>query len=149
MAVSKTNGKSSTTKKENVPIDSNSHGKRSSIMLFFIAPLLFGMVLGAYLTTYLLEEEYREYILAMSIIYVSIFYVHNLIIIPTSHLLIYIHRTNCITTSIRPSWCHRSKSKQLYQMSISTIRWKTNKWDWTFQVKDNNWSQWTLIPKES
>ena len=72
MAASKTNGKSSTIKKENVPIDSNSHSKSSiKHALSFIAPLLFGMVLGAYLTSYLLEEEYRECILWISFISLS------------------------------------------------------------------------------
>jgi len=80
MTASKTNGKSSTIKKKNVPIDSNSHGKRSSIILFFIAPLLFGMVLGAYLTTYLLEEEYRKCILS----FMSLFFMAHISYIPTS-----------------------------------------------------------------
>lgn len=101
MAVStKTNGKSSTIKKENVQIDSNS--QRSPLMLFFIAPLLFGMVIGAYLTQYLLEEEYRKCILWISFISLSVL---------LTYTFIYFHRTNCITTSIRSSGCNRSMSK--------------------------------------
>ena len=60
------------------PTNTKNGGNRFSALnvLLFIVPLLLGMAIGVYLTAYLLESEYREFLIfcaRVAIIYISNF----------------------------------------------------------------------------